>query len=175
MAEARRREVVLSARRMLEADGAQALSMRRIAAALGMRAPSLYKHFPDKAAIETEIVAEGLAELGAALRQAGPQLPALARAYRSFALEHPHLYVLMTGSPIDRERLSSGLEQETARPLLEAFGDEDTARAAWAAAHGLAILELRGRFPPEADLDAAWAALVRAFGGGVPARVQRRR
>lgn len=175
MAEARRREVVLSARRMLEADGAQALSMRRIAAALGMRAPSLYKHFPDKAAIETEIVAEGLAELGAALRQAGPRLAPLARAYRSFALEHPHLYTLMTGGPLDRERLPSGREEETARPLLEALGDEDNARAAWAAAHGLAILELSGRFPPEADLDAAWAALVRAFGGGALARGQRRR
>lgn len=150
--------------------------MRRIAAALGMRAPSLYKHFPDKAAIETEIVAEGLAELGGALREAGPQLPALAGAYRAFALEHPHLYMLMTGRPLDRERLPIGLEEETARPLHDALGDEDSARAAWAAAHGLAILELSGRFPPEADLDAAWAALVRAFsGGGVPTRVQRRR
>jgi len=149
--------------------------MRRIAASLGMRAPSLYKHFPDKAAIETEIVAEGLAELGAALREAGPQLAALASAYRSFALEHPHMYMLMTSGPLDRERLPSGLEEEAARPLQAALGEEDTARAGWAAAHGLAILELSGRFPPDADIDAAWAALVRAFGGGVLARVQRRR
>jgi len=149
--------------------------MRRIAATLGMRAPSLYKHFADKAAIESEIVAGGLAELGAALRDAGPQLAALAQAYRDFALAHPNLYRLMTGGPLDRERLPVGLEEETARPLHEAIADEDAARAAWAAAHGLAILELSGRFPPGADLDAAWAAFVRAFSVGVLARVQRRR
>jgi hypothetical protein len=35
-------------------------------------------------------------------------------------------------------------------------GDGDLARAAFAFAHGMTILELNGRFPPGADLDAAW-------------------
>ena len=38
-----------------------------------------------------------------------------------------------------------------------AGGDADLARAAWAFAHGMTILELDHRFPPGADLDAAWA------------------
>lgn len=48
--------------------------------------------------------------------------------------------------------------------LLALFGEDltrhDVARAAWAWAHGLVILEIAQRFPPDADLDAAWAVLV---------------
>jgi hypothetical protein len=41
--------------------------------------------------------------------------------------------------------------------VLRAAGDDrDLARAAWAFAHGMTILELNDRFPPDADLDAAW-------------------
>jgi len=161
--DSRRRQVVLAARRLLDAGGEDAISMRAIAAEVGIRAPSLYKHFPDKAAIETAIIADGLTELGEALQAGGPDLAGMAAAYRDFALSHPHLYTLMTQRPLDRDRLPEGLEGEVARPLLEALGDEHRARAAWASAHGLAILELNGRFPPDADLGAAWAAVVAAF------------
>lgn len=44
------------------------------------------------------------------------------------------------------------------------FGEDnahhDTARAAWAWAHGLVSLEIAGRFPDGADVDAAWHVLV---------------
>jgi hypothetical protein len=41
--------------------------------------------------------------------------------------------------------------------VIAVGGDPDRARAAWAFAHGMTILELDGRFPTNADLDAAWA------------------
>ena len=44
-----------------------------------------------------------------------------------------------------------------------ADGDEHRARLLWAAAHGLVVLELADRFPPGADLDAAWTELVAAL------------
>jgi hypothetical protein len=44
-------------------------------------------------------------------------------------------------------------------------GDPDVARAAWAFAHGMIMLELNERFPPGADLDAAWRAGMEGFGG----------
>ena len=47
-ADPRRRQIVEAARQILERDGESALTMRRLAADLGMKAPSLYKHFPDK-------------------------------------------------------------------------------------------------------------------------------
>ena len=154
MPETRAAEAVRVARGLLEAEGEAALSMRRLAAAMGMRAPSLYKHVPDKAALEVTLIADGLAEAGRAMAGARGSLAGLAR---------PHLYLLMTERPLPRDRLPAGLEDAAAAPLLEITGDEHQARALWAAAHGLVALELHDRFPPDADLDAAWAALVAAF------------
>ena len=163
MAEGRVEEAVRVARELLESEGEAALSMRRLAAGMGIRAPSLYKHVPDKAALELALVADGLAEMGEALDAAEPTLAGLAGAYRGWALAHPHLYRLVTERPLPRDRLPAGLEQRAAAPLLAVAGDEHRARALWASAHGLVALELAGRFPPDADLDAAWAALVAAF------------
>lgn len=164
MAEDRVTQAVGVARELLEADGPDAVSMRAIADRMGMRAPSLYKHVPDKAALEVHLIAAALAEFGAALHAAGPDLPALAQAYRSWATAHPHLCTLATAQPLPRDRLPEGLEDRAAAPLLEACGgDRDRARAAWAGAHGLVSLELADRFPPDADLDAAWDAFAAAF------------
>jgi len=163
--ETRAAEAVRVARALLEAEGEAALSLRRLAAAMGIRAPSLYKHVPDKAALEVALIAAGLAEAGGAMAAARGSLAGLARAYREWALAHPHLYLLMTERPLPRDRLPAGLEDAAASPLVELTGDEHQARALWAAAHGLVALELHDRFPPDADLDAAWAALVAAFAG----------
>lgn len=165
----RARDVVAAARAVLEEEGAAALSMRRVADRLGIRAPSLYKHVSGKEEIEAELISDGFEEAAAAFEEAcaGAEHPlaALAGAYRAFALRHPHLYRLMTERPLPRDRLRPGVEERAARPVIEAAGgDVDRARAAWAFAHGMVMLELNGRFPPDADLDAAWAAGVAAFG-----------
>jgi AcrR family transcriptional regulator len=161
---------VVAARELLEAEGAEAVTMRRLADRLGIRAASLYNHFPDKEALETAIIASTLAEvrdvLASALVAAAPgdELDRLAVAYRGYALAHPHLYRLATGRPLPRERLPQGLEASAAAPLLEAAGDEHRARAVWAFAHGLVDLELAGRFPPGADVERAWRVGIEAFG-----------
>lgn len=164
----RAKEVVTAARRLLEEEGAAALTMRRLAERLGIRAPSLYKHLPDKAALQAAIIATGLQEAAAAFEAAGTDaaeaLPALAAAYREFALAHPHLYRLMTNGPLPREQLPAGLEDRAAAPVLRAAGgDLALARALWAFAHGMVMLELDHRFPTDADLDAAWRAGIAAF------------
>lgn len=161
---ARQREIVAAARALLEGGGPAALSMRAVAEAVGMRAPSLYAHFADKSGLEAAVVAEGLEEQAAAMEEAG-DLRGLAAAYRRHALASPHLHRLMTRSPLPRERLPAGLEARAAAPLLALTGgDVDRARAVWAFAEGMIGLEIDGRFPPDADLDAAWAAGLRAFG-----------
>jgi AcrR family transcriptional regulator len=168
----RAREIVAEARLLLDEEGADGLSMRRLADRLGMRAPSIYKHVPDKQALENAIISatfeEQAAAFEAALADPDP-IGAFARAYRDFARRHPHLYRLMTERPLDRDRLVPGSEESAVRPIVEAFGDRDLARAAWAFAHGMTILELNDRFPADADLDAAWArglAALRAAAGG---------
>jgi AcrR family transcriptional regulator len=133
-----------------------------VAERVGIRAPSIYKHLPDKQALEAALISAGFEEWAEAFKGETPE--AVGRAYRAYALAHPHLYRLMTERPLPRERLSPGVEERAARPIVEAVGgDEHAARAAWAFAHGMTILELNGRFPPGADLDAAWATGMRAF------------
>ena len=163
----RARQIVDAARELLEREGPDALSMRRIAERLGIRAPSLYKHFPDKQALESALISDAFAEQAeafeAAVDGAADPLAALAAAYRAYALAHPHLYRLTTERPLLRERLGPGVEERAAAPLIGATGDADTARATWAFAHGMTILELNDRFPPGADLDAAWRRGIDAF------------
>ena len=141
--------------------------MRRLADRLGIRAPSLYKHLPGKAALEAAIVAAGLEESAAAFEAAvdgaSDPLTALTAAYRGFALAHPHLYRLMHDGPLPRAQLPPGLEDRAAAPVLRVTGSRARARALWAFAHGMVMLELDHRFPPDADLDAAWQAGVAAF------------
>jgi AcrR family transcriptional regulator len=163
----RKAEIVAAARDLLETGGPEAVTMRAIAERLGIQAPSLYKHFADKEALEAALVAAGFVEqaaaFAAATRSRNP-LAALARAYRGWAVEHPHLYQLMTSRPLERDRLPEGVEASAAAPLLDACGgDSDRARAAWAFAHGMTSLELAHRFPPGADLDAAWRSGIEAL------------
>src|SRR2546421_12390533 len=66
-------DVVAAARSILEKEGAAGLTMRRLGEELGMRAPSIYKHFPDKAAVEAGLIARGLVEVGDALHAAVAQ------------------------------------------------------------------------------------------------------
>jgi AcrR family transcriptional regulator len=158
----RAREIVAAARALLEAEGPEGLSMRRVAQKVGIRAPSIYKHLPDKEALEAAVISTGFEEWAEAFRGDTPE--ELGRSYRAYALAHPHLYRLMTERPLDRDRLTPGVEERAARPIVDAVGgDEDAARAVWAFAHGMTMLELNGRFPPGADLDAAWATGMRAF------------
>jgi AcrR family transcriptional regulator len=164
----RAREIVDVARELLEEEGPDALSMRRIAERLGIRAPSIYKHLPDKQALENALISAGFEEQAklfeAAVRRNDDSVTAIARAYRRWARRHPHLYRLMTERPLDRDNLVPGAEDRAGRVLYEAFGgDADRARAAWAFAHGMTILELNDRFPPGADLDAAWERGIEAL------------
>jgi AcrR family transcriptional regulator len=164
----RAREIVGVALELLEEEGPDGLSMRRIAERVGIRAPSIYKHLPDKESLEAAIISVGF-ELQAdalerALARADDPLRALVRGYRAFAQEHPHLYRLMTDRELKRELLTTGVEERASAPLFEAVGrDIDLARAAWAFAHGMTILELNNRFPPQADIDAAWKRGLDAF------------
>ena len=76
------------------------MTIRRVAERLGIRVPSLYKHLPNKEAIEMQLVALGFEEAAEAFQAAvagsTPPLADFASAYRNFALEHPHLYRLPT-------------------------------------------------------------------------------
>jgi AcrR family transcriptional regulator len=177
----RRDEIVAAALSLLEEQGPDAVTMRSIAQRLGIQAPSLYKHVADKGELEAALIIEGLRDwaeqFGAALQSSRDPLLDVAQAYRAWALRRPHLYRLMTDKPLPRAELPAGLEAAAAAPVVSAVGgDENLARVAWALAHGLASLEIADRFPPGADLDAAWRTAVSALHGARPhARTPRSR
>jgi AcrR family transcriptional regulator len=127
--------------------------MRRLGEVVGMRAPSLYKHLPDKAAVTGAIVELAMLELGCSLHEAvadgaEPPLTQISRllsAYRAQALASPHLYRLATSGPLARDQLSPGLEDWAGEPFFLVTGDPYLAQALWSATHGTVILELDER------------------------------
>jgi AcrR family transcriptional regulator len=174
----RARQILAAARELLEAEGPERLSMRNLAQRLGIRAPSIYKHFSGKPALEAALISQGFEEQGAeyegVLETSDEPLMAMAGAYRAFARRHPHLYRLMYDGSLDRSLLAPGSEDRAVVPVVRALGgDGDLARAVFAFAHGMTILELNDRFPPGADLDAAWRRGLAALRASIPARRRR--
>ncbi len=161
-------EIVSAARELLEQEGLEALSMRNLAERLGIRAPSLYKHFAGKEALEAALISIGFDEQAdlfeAAVRGSPTPMVAMAAAYRAYAQAHPHLYRLMYEGALNRTLLAPGSEQRALAPAVQAAGgDPDLARAAWAFGHGMTMLELNGRFPADADLAAVWQRGIEAL------------
>ncbi|HWH93332.1 MAG TPA: TetR/AcrR family transcriptional regulator [Baekduia sp.] len=172
----RRDQIVSAARRLLEAEGPEALSMRNVAAEIGIRAPSLYEHVADKRALESAIVATGLHEQGAALSQAllddhGDPLMAVGQAWRRWAHAHPHVYRLIYVRDLDRsDRAVADAEQAAGAALRQiCAGDLVTIRVIWAYAHGMADLELSDRFPPGTDVEELWVRGLDALRALLPA------
>ena len=162
-------EIVGVSRRLLDNDGPDAVTMRRVADELGIQAPSLYKHFPNKAALELALIEEALVEIGevshSTIQLAAPDrcLGALLDAYRSYSLSHPHLYRLATSGHLAREGLSPGLEEWAGNPWYVVTGDAYLAQALWSFAHGMVVLELDDRYLPGSDLSRTWSAGACAF------------
>ena len=165
----RAREIVAAARVLLEEDGSEGLSMRRLAERVGIRAPSIYKHFPGKPAMELAMIEDALVELGTALHRAvagaarGKAVTSLLAAYRAYALAHPNLYRLATGAELSRQDMADGVEDWAGEPFYLATGEPYQAQALWAFAHGMVVLELDDRFLPDSDLDRTWSAGATAF------------
>lgn len=146
----------------LEGPEGKAPSLRELARTVGVSATAVYRHFPDKNALDKALALEGLKRLGekqadAAERVGGGSagFAETGRAYVRFALAHPALFRLMftQGQPIDQNG-----EIDPARELLTAntkalAGDPEKADTlalqAWSIAHGIAMLMLDGRIPAD--------------------------
>lgn len=157
----RAREIVAVARELLEEEGLDSFSMRRLADRLGVRTPVIYKYFASKGALVAALISVGFEEQAAlfeaALASSDHPLTAMARIYRAYGRDNPNLYRLMYDRDLQRPLLLPGSEERAVIPAVRAAGgDPDLARAAWAFAHGMTVLELNNRFPADADLDAAW-------------------
>ncbi|MFF4277110.1 TetR/AcrR family transcriptional regulator [Streptomyces sp. NPDC001536] len=98
-----------AARRQLAADGAAKLSLRAVARELGMVSSALYRYFPSRDDLLTDLIIDAYNSLGesaeaahAKVADAGPaeRWTAVCEAVRGWALRHPHEYALIYGSPV---------------------------------------------------------------------------
>jgi AcrR family transcriptional regulator len=176
-----RRLVLDVASRLLEAEGPQALTMRRIAAEVGCSTSVLYTMFGGKSGVAEGLWREGFERLRQAMERVEAddplgRLTALGHAYRSNALANRAYYAVMFQRPIPGFEPSAEAYADSLRPLhilvgavadcLEAgvFRAADPTHVAtvlWAAAHGAVSLELAG-YEGAADAEARFQDLLAA-------------
>jgi len=97
------REMVLAtALELIDRDGIERLSMRRLAGALGRDPMTLYRYAPNKAAL-LDLVAESVLDqlkVDSSDRDWMTQLRTVARDYRRLALAHPNVVPLLVTHPL---------------------------------------------------------------------------
>ncbi|MFV2013189.1 MULTISPECIES: TetR/AcrR family transcriptional regulator [unclassified Micromonospora] len=102
-------EIVGIAKAQLADRGAENLSLRAIARDLGMVSSAVYRYFPSRDDLLTALVTDGYNSVGTAVEQADEAAAAddfvgrwrsVGQALRSWAIEHPHEYALLYGSPV---------------------------------------------------------------------------
>jgi AcrR family transcriptional regulator len=102
-------DILRTAREHLAADGAAAISLRAVARDLGMPSSGIYRYFATRDELLTRLIIDAYNALGDAVeRSQGPvpaerlhdRFAAACRAVRKWALEHPHEYGLIFGSPV---------------------------------------------------------------------------
>lgn len=172
--------VVAAGRAIVETDGVEGMTMQRVADAVGIRAPSLYKRVGSRSELVRMVadqVALDLAEaLDGATGSGDPEtdLHAVAAAFRSFAHRNPTSYSLVFEpgaggvSPEARDRASATV-LEVVRVIAGEQNALPAARTFVAWAHGFVTMELSDAFQLGGDVDEAWeygvSGLVRALRG----------
>jgi len=159
--------IVAAALAIITSEGADAVTMRRVAADVGLTAMATYRHFPNRAALLRAAAETANAELGknwslGAVADAEERVLVLLDHFLDFALGTPRLYAfLMTERRGDARRFPDDFHDHASpafTPLLEAIeegmrdgslrSDDDALEAAMsvnAVAAGLVQLHLAGR------------------------------
>ena len=164
-----------AARSLYDAEGAEGLSMRKVASAVGLTPMALYRHFADKDALIGALTEDGLVAWDARLaRVEGDDPLEVVRngmdAFIDFALEEPRRFeaafvlpsrnarkfpedfALRRSPPVNR--LIDQIEIARARGLIGEASTLDLLMTVWALAQGLVGLYRAGRFSSEAGFRA---------------------
>jgi AcrR family transcriptional regulator len=175
--------LLTSAADILESEGPDGLSVRRIAAAAGVAPMGVYNHFESKFGIVEALFVQGFERLGtemAALAQIEDPSEALlegARRYRALALAHPMTYQVMFLRAVPGFEPSDGARGECTGAFeslvaavqramdagdIAAASATEIAHSIWATIHGWVSLELLGLGFVE-DQDPAYDRLCKAL------------
>jgi AcrR family transcriptional regulator len=104
------RRITIASRRLLDKGGTEAVTMRRVAKAVGITPMAIYRHYPDRAALLNVLADKGFEELAA--RLAGKtfsggveeRLTKMGEIYLEHALQNPRLFELMFLKPREGAR-----------------------------------------------------------------------
>ncbi|UUT36277.1 TetR/AcrR family transcriptional regulator [Microbacterium elymi] len=156
--------IVRAAREIAEQEGWPAVTVRRLADAIGFSQPILYRHFPGgRDEIVEHVVIQGYTELAAAMSAPGEgagMLSALIAAYLAFAREHPAVYEVMTsartGIVFASDDTPEVLRQGFAMLERAVGGQTPRQRAVraellWSTLHGVSRFSADGRLDPALD------------------------
>ncbi len=157
--------LLTSAAEILETEGPDGLSVRRIAAAAGVAPMGVYNHFESKFGIIEALFIQGFGRLRDAMASIGeipdPSEALLegARRYRALALAHPMVYRVMflravPGFEPDPDALEvcgrafdalvAVVQRAMAAGVVAEGPPTETAHIIWASIHGWVSLELLG-------------------------------
>jgi AcrR family transcriptional regulator len=169
-----RERLVDAAERLFAQRGLEAVTMRQLAAELGVSPMTPYRYFADKDAILTAVRTRAFTRHAEALELAFEQdadllqrANAVGRAYLDFALSHPEAYKLMfdVKQPDDAARpelvAAGARSRATMTAHLKAMidggmlkGDADLiGHMFWSALHGAIQLQLAGLLSPPLDAE----------------------
>jgi AcrR family transcriptional regulator len=176
-----REQVVAAAVEIADADGLEAVTLARVAAALGVRSPSLYNHVEGREDLVRGIATRSTQELATALRRAATgragtdAIAAVAQAQRAYALAHPGRYAATVAAPApgDTEHAAAAADAvDVLESVLAGSGREGddlihAVRALRSAVHGFAALEASGGFGLDVDPDVSFSRLVDALARGI--------
>ena len=152
--------IVQAARDLIAEHGPDALTMQSVAHKVGVRGPSLYRHFSDRTALLEAVELTVVADLENVIKSAAPAklddkdaLRAIATAFRNFARQSPAQYRLIfqlqSAGPAAEEARRNAL-QPAFDHLTSLLGDPGLAfvraRALTAFLHGFASMETGGAF-----------------------------
>lgn len=103
-------KIATAARNLLDTEGADAVTMRRVASAVGITAMAVYRHYPDRAGLLNALADAGFEELAARLaakRFSGDieqRLTKVLDLFLDHALQNPRLFELMFLKPREGAR-----------------------------------------------------------------------
>ena len=178
-----RSEIVRVASRLLERHARNEFSLNDVAIGVGIRAPSLYRHFTSRATLLAEVERILWLRLGKSLlkasRSSDPEkmLLAQASAYRSFAHANPNGYALMFDADAPHSAEGAKARADALAPAWPAFAAiSGTANALKAARvltpfiHGFVSMELADAFRLGGGLDEAFDMGVKTIIKGLKAK-----
>ena len=168
-------DLVQAAAEIADERGYQQLTIGLVAARLGIRAPSVYKHVSGLAELQHQLAARAMAELGEAVatavagRAGRDALAGLARACRDYVVAHPGRYAATVGAgfagPGDPLLAASTRVIELIAAVLRGYdipGPDlvHTIRTVRCVLHGWCMLQLTNAFQWSGDVKRSFEQLI---------------